>query len=105
MYRSGTGFELRKGEKVGIKWKVRTVHDDECFEARWKLGNMLTKMFKSKGPPFERIVMSFMSVFEPFLYDQVVEKWEVKYTMNRLYSDKKTFRYYKQAIYATDRTF
>lgn len=67
--------------------------------------DFLSKMFKIKGPTFERTVMTFVDVIEPFLFKQSVANWEKKFTMDRLMADKTVFKYSKHALYATDVTF
>jgi len=63
------------------------------------------KMFGIKGPTFERMTLGFVDKIVQRLYQVSVLKWERRYTMERLISDKSTFKTYKFALYATDVTF
>lgn len=65
----------------------------------------LGQTFKMKGATFERLVTRFITlIFRPFNDLFVVEKAE-RWPMSRIIDEKKTFKHFKLARYATDVTF
>lgn len=58
----------------------------------------LSKLFRIKGPTFERTEMAFMDAIEPFLIKQSVVNWEKTFMVDRLMANKKVFKYSKHAL-------
>lgn len=65
----------------------------------------LARMFKMKGATFERIIVKFIRMLAPKLYEIFVESAADGYTISKLASTGSTFANYPCARYAVDVTF
>ena len=67
--------------------------------------NFLAKMFRMKGPTFERLVIGFLQVILPEVKRRFIEPVADMYTMCALQEDKKDFKDFSFAIEAIDVAF
>ena len=67
--------------------------------------DVVAGVFSIKAPTFERMVIRFLSVLLPILYDLYVTPLADRYTMLRLQTSNNAFRFYPCARYATEITF
>ena len=63
------------------------------------------RMFKIKGPTFEKLIMAFLKVVSGELYKVLVAKLRAKYSMEKEIEENKTFSKFPYCRYATDVTF
>ncbi|DAZ98743.1 TPA: hypothetical protein N0F65_003799 [Lagenidium giganteum] len=62
----------------------------------------LAAMFKMKGPTFEKMIMKFMVILEPIVYELCVAKPASELTMKKQHLSGQSFRNFPEAYYATD---
>ncbi|ETW04038.1 hypothetical protein H310_04424 [Aphanomyces invadans] len=63
------------------------------------------RRFGLKGPTFQRLVIRYLAIIDPMLYETYVVKAANKFTMKKLVTSGHIFKHYKTARYATDVTF
>jgi len=67
--------------------------------------DFLGRLFRIKGPTFERMIIKFLKLFSDFVFDELVEKVSEFWSMERCKEEGKLFRNFPYARYATDATF
>jgi hypothetical protein len=67
--------------------------------------DIVASVFKVNPPTFQKMILKFASVVEPFLFEQFVSAVKDEWTMERLVQSGKTFTHHPAARYATDVTF
>jgi len=65
----------------------------------------LGQMFAIRGPTFERVIIKFLNIISPHLYEKFVESVQAKYTWKKIYNDKTHFKHFNFAVDAVDVTF
>ena len=67
--------------------------------------DFLGRMLKVKGPTFETMIMSFVTLVWEYLYEEAVAKWRKEYSMWPLAQEKTLFKYHRFKLYAKEVTF
>ena len=67
--------------------------------------DILGRVFKIKGPTFERMMTKYVAMISSYLYDLLVTKISSEFSMSTLTDAQQKFRQFPEALYAVDVTF
>lgn len=99
-----THYNVGRGKKSHVTGKDALF----MFLAVLKHGghwDVLGRVFKLKGPTFERMITKFVLMISGHMYELFVTNLAAEFTMHELNTYNQRFRYYPEALYAVDVTF
>ncbi|PXF40870.1 hypothetical protein BWQ96_09415 [Gracilariopsis chorda] len=101
---------INKGYNVGRGQKSKVFGKDAPFLTLTVLKHggewdVLARVFKMKGPTFERLVTKFVCLISSFPYESFVTEFGKLHSMALLRDDGKHFSTFEEGHYATDVTF
>ena len=67
--------------------------------------DVLGRLFKFKGPTFERMITKYVLLVSSLLYKLLLTRITSKFTMNKLLHSDQRFYNFTEALYAVDVTF
>lgn len=97
-YNVGRGKKYSTGGKDALFMTITVLKHG----GQW---DILARIFRMKGPSFERLITSFVRLVSPFAYQSFVTEVSKIHTMENMIENDQQFGNFKCARYATDVTF